>query len=113
MIAVEMGYQAGGCPDGARTVHDQVGALLANFLRLADRLALAEARGTLESPSSDTLRGAALACLRRWRNDERAGRGALAVVMAGEWVENLARVQADLERPVALAAEAARTPWWR
>jgi uncharacterized membrane protein YccC len=113
MIAVEMGYQAGGCPDGARMVNDQVGALLANFLSLADRLALDEARGRPESPSSDTLRGAALACLRRWRNDERAGRGALAVVMASEWVENLAWLAADLKEPVAVAAEAARAPWWR
>jgi uncharacterized membrane protein YccC len=113
VISAEMGYQAGGCPDGARTVQDQVGALLATFLRLADRLALAEARGSPGRPSSDTLRGAALACLRRWRNDERAGRGALAVVMASEWVENLARLEADLEQPVALVAEAARVPWWR
>jgi hypothetical protein len=33
--------------------------------------------------------------------------------MATEWVENLARLEADLEQPVALVAEAARVPWWR
>jgi hypothetical protein len=59
------------------------------------------------------LRAAALDCLRRWRNDERAGRGALAVVMAGEWAQNLARLEDDLREPVARAADAARTPWWR
>jgi uncharacterized membrane protein YccC len=113
VIAVEMGYQAGGCPDGARTVHDQVGALLETFLWLADWLSLGEAQSHPERVAPDALRGAALACLRRWRNDERAGRGALAVVMASEWVENLAWLEADLEQPIALAAEAARAPWWR
>ncbi|HEX9096410.1 MAG TPA: hypothetical protein VF990_09940 [Candidatus Dormibacteraeota bacterium] len=58
-------------------------------------------------------RSTALDCLRRWRNDDRAGRGAMAVVIAGEWVENVARQEDDLQRPVAGAVEAARTPWWR
>jgi hypothetical protein len=35
------------------------------------------------------------------------------VVMAGEWSQNLARLEDDLEEPVARAADAARTPWWR
>jgi hypothetical protein len=37
----------------------------------------------------------------------------MAVVIAGEWVENIGRLEEDLERPVTLAVEAARTPWWR
>jgi len=83
------------------------------LITLADRLAL-EGKGTSqERVSRPALRTAALDCLRRWRNDDRAGRGAMAVVIAGEWVENIARLEADLERPVTVAVEAARTPWWR
>jgi len=33
--------------------------------------------------------------------------------MAGEWVQNLARLEADLEGEVTSAVEAARRPWWR
>jgi hypothetical protein len=41
------------------------------------------------------------------------GRGAMAVVMAGEWVQNLTRLEADLEESVNAAVEAAQKPWWR
>jgi hypothetical protein len=51
--------------------------------------------------------------LRRWQSDAAVGRGAMAVVMAGEWVQNLARLETDLELAVNTAAEAARKPWWR
>jgi hypothetical protein len=37
----------------------------------------------------------------------------MAVVMAGEWVLYLARLEADLEAAVTTAVEAARKPWWR
>jgi hypothetical protein len=37
----------------------------------------------------------------------------MAVVMAGEWVHYLARLQGDLEEGVGAAGEAARQPWWR
>jgi hypothetical protein len=37
----------------------------------------------------------------------------MAVVIAGEWVENLVRVEVDLEQPVDAAVAAARTHWWR
>jgi len=37
----------------------------------------------------------------------------MAVVMAGEWVQDLARLEADLEDAVGSAVEAARKPWWR
>jgi hypothetical protein len=33
--------------------------------------------------------------------------------MAGEWVQNLARLEADLEEAVGAAVEAAQKPWWR
>jgi hypothetical protein len=37
----------------------------------------------------------------------------MAVVIAGEWVQNLARMEADLEQPVRSAVEAAASRWWR
>ena len=87
--------------------------MIDGLITLADRLALENGRTTQERVSHEALRAAALDCLRRWRNDDRAGRGAMAVVIAAEWVENIARLEADLERPVTVAVEAARTPWWR
>jgi hypothetical protein len=35
------------------------------------------------------------------------------VVIAGEWVQNLARMEADLGDPVKAAVRAAGTQWWR
>jgi hypothetical protein len=37
----------------------------------------------------------------------------MAIVMAGEWAQNLALLERDLEEPVSTAVEAARKPWWR
>ena len=51
--------------------------------------------------------------MRRSGSDERAIRGVIAVVIAGEWVQNLARMEADLEQPVDAAVAAARIHWWR
>src|SRR5438128_4417751 len=113
VISTRMGYQAGGCPEGARSVRAQVRTLLDGFARFADQLALQQPKDAGDHVTSRALRVAALDCLRRWRNDESAGRGAMAVVMAGEWAQNLARLEDDLREPVAHAVEAARTPWWR
>src|SRR6202158_5904133 len=63
--------------------------------------------------SSVSLREAELRCLRRWQSDTEVGRSAMAVVMAGEWVQYLARMEVDLEAAVSTAVEAARRPWWR
>jgi hypothetical protein len=51
--------------------------------------------------------------MRRAGSDERAVRGAIAVVIAGEWVQNLARMKEGLEQPVEAAVAAARMRWWR
>jgi hypothetical protein len=37
----------------------------------------------------------------------------MAVVIAGEWVQNLARMEDDLKQTVDAAVAAARVPWWR
>ncbi|HET9849306.1 MAG TPA: FUSC family protein [Candidatus Dormibacteraeota bacterium] len=113
VIASVMGYQGTACADGASEVKAQSRILLAGFLHEANRLSLVRSDDAHEQISVDALRRAALTCLRRWRNNDEVGRGALAVVMASEWVQNLGRLEADLERPVGAAVEAARTPWWR
>jgi uncharacterized membrane protein YccC len=113
VVSTAMGYRAETCPDGARTVHAQVRVLLNGFLELAERLRLSEVKRPEAPVSIEALRSAARDCLRRWRNDEPAGRGAMAVVIAGEWAQNLARLEDDLRRSVLTAAEAARIPWWR
>jgi uncharacterized membrane protein YccC len=113
VISGVMGYQAGTCADGAQEVDDQVGTLLAAYRRLADLLNLSPVTHEHEDVSPSALRQAELGCLRRWQSDATVGRGAMAVVMAGEWVQNLARLETDLELAVSTAAEAARKPWWR
>jgi uncharacterized membrane protein YccC len=113
VISGDMGYQAGTCADGAQEVDDQVGTLLAAYRRLADLLNLSPVTDGHEDVSPSALRQAELGCLRRWQSDANAGRGAMAVVMAGEWVQNLARLETDLEGAVSTAAAAARKPWWR
>ena len=87
--------------------------MLENLVTIADQLALETVNPTQKPVSREAIRSAALDCLRRWRNDDRAGRGAMAVVIAGEWVLNVARLENDLQRPVAVAVESARAPWWR
>jgi len=37
----------------------------------------------------------------------------MAVVIAGEWVQNLARLEAGLEETVSAAAVASQIRWWR
>jgi uncharacterized membrane protein YccC len=113
VIGGAMGYSASSCADGARGVRVQVRALLGAYLGLADRLALSKATEPESRVSSAALREAELNCLRRWQSDADVGRGAMAVVMAGEWVQFLARLEVELEGAVSTAVEAARKPWWR
>ena len=113
VIAGGMGYSAAGCADGARGVRAQVHRLLGGYRALADRLSLSPGPQLEPRVSSASLRDAELGCLRRWNSDAEVGRGAMAVVMAGEWVQYLARLEADLEAAVTTAVEAARKPWWR
>src|SRR5580704_1289416 len=115
VVATDLGYRADACPESVATVESQVHALLTGVDRLADELAgeRDDDHRSLPHPSSEQLRAAALDCMRRSGSDERATRGAMAVVIAAEWVENLTRTEADLHEPVAAAAAAARIRWWR
>ncbi|HEX3630818.1 MAG TPA: FUSC family protein [Candidatus Dormibacteraeota bacterium] len=112
-ILAGMGYQAQTCPQGADTVGGQVHIVVETLDGYADRLALAGSASSWPGVSEGRLREAAVDCLRRWRNSDQVGRGALAVVMASEWVLNLGRLETDLEQPINSAVQAARIPWWR
>jgi uncharacterized membrane protein YccC len=113
VIAGVMGYSAGGRAEGAREVRGQVHLLLVSYRDLADRLSLSRAAGLEPEVSIQALRQAELSCLRRWQTNPDVGRGAMAVVMAGEWAQSLASLEADLEGAVGTTVEAARKPWWR
>lgn len=114
MVAGDLGYRAVACPDGAATVEEQVQILVRGVRYLADELAARVSHGEHpEPPSGAALREAAIGCMRRSGSDEQAARGAMAVVIAGEWVQNLTRMEADLEQTVDAAVAAAGVPWWR
>ena len=113
VISSGMGYRASSCTDGAQEVRGQVRLLLGAYARLADRLSLSPSAPTEPPVSLTALRQAELKCLRRWQTDAKVRKGAMAVVMAGEWVQNLARLEFDLEAAVSAASESARRPWWR
>ena len=113
-VVADLGYQAGGCVDGARALRAQMQAMVATFVQLADRLGSATGgAGPQVRVSDNVLHEAALTCLHRWKEDPAGGRAAIAVVAAGEWIEQLGALAADLEEPVAAAVKGARTAWWR
>jgi len=113
VIAGAMGYAADRSAAGAREVRGQVQILLGAYGRLADELSLSRAPAPESQVSMASVRQAELNCLRHWQDNPDVGRGAMAVVMAGEWVQNLAYLEADLEGVVNTTAEAAQRPWWR
>ena len=125
----DTGYQAqatdNGGSDGVTALIGQVQALVATYVRLADQLDGGAANADHATDAQDhqvdispvvspeTVREAALSSLRRWRQDPEAGRAAIAVVVAGEWVEHLSALAVALEKPVAEVVAAARVPWWQ
>jgi uncharacterized membrane protein YccC len=114
VVATDLGYRAEACADAAAAIRTQVRALLAQLTSLAD--GLEDDRhviGKAKPASAQALRAAALGCLDRRDGEPVAGRTALALVIAGEWAQNLARLEAGLEQPVSAAVAAARIPWWR
>ncbi len=113
LIAGPMGYRAIGCTDGALEVREQEHLLLAEYRRLADSLSAAMPEQPGSTVSLAALRHAALLCLRRWQTDAEVGRSAMAVVMAAQWVQYLARLQRDMDQAVGTAREATLSPWWR
>jgi uncharacterized membrane protein YccC len=114
VVATDLGYRAGACVEGATAIRAQVRALLAQLTSLADCLEVGRTvPGKAEPISAQALRAAALACLERGDQAPDANRSAQALVIAGEWAQNLARLEADLDQPVSAAVTAARIPWWR
>jgi len=113
VIAGPMGYSGSSCADGAGEVREQVQTLLASYRGLADRLSMSSAPAPESRISIASLREGELTCLRRWQTNPDVGRGAMAVVMAGEWAQSLAPLEVDLQDAVRTAVEGARRPWWR
>jgi uncharacterized membrane protein YccC len=113
-VLADMGHQAQDRIAGAITIQAQARALAARFTLLADRLdGATSAARPLEPVSVDPLRDAALTCLRRWEQDPAGLQAAMAVVVAGEWIQQLSAIAADLVEPVDRAVEASRVAWWR
>jgi uncharacterized membrane protein YccC len=118
------GYRADRHSHAAAAIEVQVHALIARFGHLAEGLEpSAPAKTPPEPLSIEALRSAPVACARLPRAtiaamrlaqaDELTVRDAMAVVIAAEWVQNLARLAADLDDTVNMAVEAARIHWWR
>lgn len=111
-VAAEFGYQATTCPDAVATVRAGQRAVSAGLIHLADDLDGRDGERPQPGSTEEELREAATTCLTRWRDDGTAGRSAMAVVIAGEWVRGIGALVADLDDPARRAAQAARLPWW-
>jgi uncharacterized membrane protein YccC len=108
VVAADLNDTTSLCPDSIATVDAQVRKLLAGFRHLADDIEK-EAHSGLspEQPSVEALRSAAIDCMHRSQNDVDSA-GAMAVVIAGEWVQNLAQLSASLEQPANAAVHDAK-----
>ncbi|PZR96341.1 MAG: hypothetical protein DLM67_09530 [Candidatus Nephthysia bennettiae] len=110
----DMGYRGEQCSQGVLAVERQIDGTLEALRRLGDRLDRSHVDDQAAPVGSDgRLRDAALGCLQNWRNHPDAGRSAIAIVVAVEWVEQLADLTAALQLPVSELAKAGRVPWWR
>jgi hypothetical protein len=113
VVAAELSDKTSCCPDSVAMVDAQVRTLLAGFGHLADNFEKEAHSGiSPEQPSEAALRSAAIDCLRHSQNDGDPA-GAMAVVIAGEWVQNLGQLSASLEQPANVAVDAAKIRWWR
>jgi uncharacterized membrane protein YccC len=113
VVAADLSDKRTRCRDSVATVDAQVRTLLAGLRHLADDFeGEAHSGPSPEQPSLEALRLAALDCMRRSQNDGDSA-GAMGVVIAGEWVQNLAQLSASLEQPATAAVDAAKVHWWR
>jgi uncharacterized membrane protein YccC len=114
VVATDLGYRAKACADGASAIRNEVKALQAQLTNLADGLvADRDIRQKTKPVSLASMRAAALGCLNRTAHEQAAQRSALALVVAEEWAQNLARLASGMEQPVSATITAARIPWWR
>ena len=113
VVAAE-GYRAGAYADRATTVDDAVDALLSQIEALAGELDHgADGASPVDPVSSASLRDAELGGLRRAQAGTLEVSNAMAVVIACEWIQNLARLLTDLEVRVDESARAMQVRWWR
>ena len=114
VVATDLGYRAKACAEGAAAIRTEVKALQAQLTNLADRLVADRDTNEKTKPVSlSSMRAATLGCLDRTTHEQDGQRSALALVVAEEWAQNLARLAGGLEQPVSAAVAAARIPWWR
>ena len=113
-VVADEGYRAGACSDRADAVDTAVQAVLLQIGVLAGELERgADGALPIASVSSAALRDAELGGLRRAQAGTIEVSNAMAVVIASEWVENLARLLTDLETRVDESARAMQVRWWR
>jgi hypothetical protein len=109
-----MGYRFSSDGEAPDALRQEASNLQATFEWLADRLSSRATNNHAPPlPARDRLRGIERAALSGWQQGAAAAPEAISTVMVGEWIEMLATLCHDLKRPVALAAETARVPWWR
>ena len=112
-VAVEMGYVATECADGAQQLDGGAAALVASWFMLAERIDGVGAVRIVPLHRQE-LRQAALDCLTAWQGESpQRGAAAIAVAWTREWIEMLGTLVGDLEEPAANVAAAAAAPWWR
>ena len=110
----DMGYAATSCEAGVVQLESQLNALLEELRYLSGQLVRDEHGGGDPSHvSAEALKAAEITCLAHWREDSDGGEAAVAVVAAGEWLDQLGEEVVSLEGPVESAAAAAALPWWR
>ena len=113
VVATE-GYRAGAYAAHVSAVDAAVRALLVRIGRLADELESgADATTPIDGVPLTALRGTALDSLRRAQAGTLEVRNVMGVLIASEWVENLARFMTDLEAQVDKSARAAQLHWWQ
>lgn len=109
----DMGYQVQDSFGAVAPLRPQIQLLLAEYLHLADRLdGTSSALLPWAGMSDATLRETALSALRDWQRDSERGRTAMAVVIAGEWIQHLSELTRELQSPTDEAVKAAHLPWW-
>jgi uncharacterized membrane protein YccC len=112
-VAVDMGYVATGCVNGAQQLDSGAAALVASWFMLAERLEGVGAVRTVPLHREE-LRQAALDCLAAWKGESpQRGAAAIAVAWTREWIEMLGTLVGDLEEPAANVAASAAAPWWK
>lgn len=114
LVATDLGYHVAPGAGDASPLRTQVQAVLTRLSSLATRLDAKRSASVDDAPvTAQALRTATLGGLEGGHGSPPGDRSALAMVIAGEWAQYLARVEAGIEQPVSATVAAAKIPWWR